>query len=54
MILNDSDIVRVYGRIGSEVKVKEKNHYSLFVAPAYQLSESSLGYIKLAYHSNKI
>ena len=50
---NDSDIVRVYGRIGSEVKVKEKNHYSLFVAPAYQLSESSLGYIKLAYHQTK-
>jgi hypothetical protein len=50
---NDSDIVRVYGRIGSEVKVKEKNHYSLFAAPAYQLSESSLGYIKLAYHQTK-
>ena len=50
---NDSDIVRVYGRIGSELNVKEKKHYSLFVAPAYQLSESSLGYIKLAYHQTK-
>jgi len=50
---NDSDIFKVYGRMGSEVKVKEKNHYSLFVAPAYQLSESSLGYIKLAYHQTK-
>lgn len=49
----DSDIFRVYGRNGSEVKVKEKNHYSLFIAPAYQLSESSLGYIKLAYHQTK-
>jgi hypothetical protein len=49
---NDSDIVKVYG-MGSEVKVKEKNHYSLFIAPAYQLSESSLGYIKLAYHQTK-
>jgi hypothetical protein len=50
---NDSDIVKVYGRMGSEVNVKEKKHYSLFVAPAYQLSESSLGYIKLAYHQTK-
>ena len=50
--LNDSESFKISGR-GSEAKVKEKNHYSLFVAPAYQMSQTSLGYIKLAYHQSQ-
>jgi hypothetical protein len=53
--LNDSENFKVSGSIGaseniSEVKIKEKKHYSVFIAPAYQMSQTSLGYIKLAYH----
>ena len=47
--LNDSENFKVSGR-GSEVTIKEKKHYSVFIAPAYQMSQTSLGYIKLAYH----
>ena len=50
--LNDSESFKISGR-GSEAKVKEKNHYSLFVAPAYQMSQTSLGYIKFAYHQSQ-
>ena len=50
--LNDSESFKISGR-GSEAKVKEKNHFSLFVAPAYQMSQTSLGYIKLAYHQSQ-
>ncbi len=53
--LNDSENFKVSGKVGdsesiSEVKIKEKKHYSVFIAPAYQMSQTSLGYIKLAYH----
>ena len=47
--LNDSESFKVTGN-GSEAKVKEKKHYSIFIAPAYQMSQNSLGYLKLAYH----
>jgi opacity protein-like surface antigen len=47
--LNDSESFKVTGN-GSEAKVKEKKHYSVFIAPAYQMSQNSLGYLKLAYH----
>ena len=50
--LNDSESFKISGK-GSEARVKEKNHYSLFVAPAYQMSQTSLGYIKLAYHQSQ-
>jgi len=47
--LNDSESFKVTGN-GSEAKVKEKKHYSIFIAPAYQMSQNSLGYLKVAYH----
>lgn len=47
--LNDSESFKISGH-GSEAKVKEKKHYSIFIAPAYQMSQNSLGYLKLAYH----
>ena len=47
--LNDSESFKVTGN-GSEAKVKEKKHFSVFIAPAYQMSQNSLGYLKLAYH----
>ncbi len=46
---NDSETFKVTGN-GSEAKIKEKKHYSVFIAPAYQISQNSLGYLKLAYH----
>jgi hypothetical protein len=53
--LNESENFKVSGNVSasenvSEVKIKEKKHYSVFIAPAYQMSQTSLGYIKLAYH----
>jgi opacity protein-like surface antigen len=47
--LNDSESFKISGN-GSEAKVKEKKHYSVYIAPAYQMSQTSLGYVKLAYH----
>ena len=47
--LNDSESFKISGN-GSEAKVKEKKHYSIYIAPAYQMSQNSLGYLKLAYH----
>jgi opacity protein-like surface antigen len=47
--LNDSESFKVSGN-GTEAKVKEKKHYSVYIAPAYQMSQTSLGYIKFAYH----
>ena len=35
----------------SEVEWLLKNHYSINIEPGYVLSENTLGYIKLAYHS---
>ena len=47
--LNDSESFKISGN-GSEARVKEKKHYSVFIAPAYQMSQTSLGYVKFAYH----
>jgi opacity protein-like surface antigen len=47
--LNDSESFKISGN-GSEARVKEKKHYSVYLAPAYQMSKASLGYVKLAYH----
>ncbi|QDC51291.1 porin family protein [Candidatus Methylopumilus universalis] len=47
--LNDSESFKISGN-GSEAKVKEKKHYSVYLAPAYQMSQTSLGYVKFAYH----
>ena len=35
----------------SSVTAKLKNHYALNIEPGYALSENTLGYIKVAYHS---
>jgi hypothetical protein len=50
--INDTDILKISG-YGEEFKIKEKNHYSLFLAPAYQISQTSLGFVKLAYHHSE-
>lgn len=47
--LNDSESFKISGN-GSEARVKEKKHYSVYLAPAYQMSQTSLGYVKFAYH----
>ena len=47
--LTESESFKISGK-GSEAKVKEKKHYSVYIAPAYQMSQTSLGYVKLAYH----
>lgn len=38
---------------GGSVKLEEKNHYSLFVAPGIMLNDKVLGYAKLSYESSK-
>ena len=47
--LNNSDIFKV-STSGYSYRAKEKNHYSLFLKPAYELNEDTLGYLKFAYH----
>ena len=48
------DTVIDAGYKGSNAKLREKNHYSLFIAPAYQISNNSLGYLKISYHKTDL
>lgn len=56
--LNDNELLNIVGdykgTANSNFKATEKNHYSLFLAPAYQISKSSQAYLKLAYHSSDV
>ena len=52
--ITDDKVFEISNSGGDSIKFEEKDHYSLFIAPAYQLSNNSLGYIKLAYHDTKI
>ena len=56
--LNDSELLKLNGKFNNlpskDFKVTEKNHFSLFVAPTYQLNDSTLGFVKLAYHRSKV
>jgi hypothetical protein len=47
--IKSSDFAGTYAN--SDVKLS--NHYSVFIEPGYALSETTLGYFKLAYHSGK-
>lgn len=38
----------------SSISLKEKNHYSVYVAPGYKISEGTLAYGKLSYHNSKV
>jgi hypothetical protein len=44
----NTDVLKI-SATSEEVKIVEKNRYSLYLAPAYQLSNSTLGFIKIAY-----
>ena len=46
--LTNTDVLKI-SAASEEVKIVEKNRYSLYLAPAYQLSNSTLGFIKIAY-----
>ena len=56
--LNDSELLKLNGKFNNfpskDFKVTEKNHLSLFVAPTYQLTDSTSGFVKLAYHRSKV
>lgn len=39
---------------GNSAKLKETNHFSLFVAPGYRVSDNALIYGKLGYHHSNI
>jgi hypothetical protein len=56
--LNDSELLNLNGKFrnlpSKDFSVTEKNHFSLFVAPTYQLNDSTLGFLKLAYHRSKV
>ena len=56
--LNDSELLKLNGRFNNlpskDFNVTEKNHFSLFVAPTYQINDSTLGFLKLAYHRSKV
>lgn len=51
--LKDDTVIDA-GYKGSNAKLKEDNHYSLFIAPAYQISNNSLGYLKISYHKTDL
>lgn len=50
--LNDTDIFNLSG-YGTKYNIKQKNHFSLYLAPGYEISNTTLGYIKLAYHHSE-
>ena len=49
--LSDTTIIKVDSN-GLSVNLKEKNHYSLFIAPGVLLNNTTLGYLKLSYESS--
>jgi len=52
--IGDNKVFEISNSDGDKVKFEEQDHFSLFVAPAYQLSNNSLGYVKFAYHDTSI
>ena len=51
--LQNSTVVSVTDSSGT-VKLDEKEHYSVFVAPGILLNDKTLGYAKLSYESAKV
>ena len=51
MDLADTTIIKIEGN-GLAITLKEKNHYSLFIAPGILLNNTTLGYLKLSYESS--
>lgn len=51
MDLTDTTILKIEGG-NSSVTLKEKNHYSVFIAPGVVLNKSTLGYAKLSYETS--
>jgi opacity protein-like surface antigen len=49
---NDTILEVTYS--GNTSKLKEKDHYSIYIAPSYQLSNNSLVYLKASYHKSEI
>ena len=54
LTIGDNKVFEISNSDGDKIKFEEQDHFSLFVAPAYQLSNNSLGYIKFAYHDTNI
>ena len=52
--LENNETLKLSESLGNSAKVEEEDHYSIFVSPAYQLSNNSLGFMKFAYHSAKL
>ena len=52
--LTDNELSKISDSVGNWETFEESEHYSVFLAPAYQLSNNSLGFIKLAYHKAQI
>ena len=50
----DKKVFEISNSDGDVITFEEQDHFSLFVAPAYQLSNNSLGYVKFAYHDTSI
>lgn len=49
--LTDTTILKIESG-SSSITLKEKNHYSLFIAPGAVINKSTLGYVKLSYESS--
>ena len=52
--LGENETLKLSESKGNSAKMTEKDHYSFFISPAYQLSNNSLGFMKFAYHSAKL
>ncbi len=52
--IGDNKVFEISNSDGDVITFEEQDHFSLFVAPAYQLSNNSLGYVKFAYHDTSI
>ena len=52
--IGDNKVFEISNSDGDRIEFEEQDPFSLFVAPAYQLSNNSLGYFKLAYHETSI
>ena len=48
--LGKNETVKISDSKNNSTKLEEDDHFSIFVSPAYQLSNNSLGYIKFSYH----